>query len=60
MSHFRHLNVLLVDSGGSEAMIATIPNELRDAITEKLDAAILKEPDAEKDREALYPAFGLL
>lgn len=31
-----------------------VPNELRDAINAKLDAAISKCPDAEQDREALY------
>ena len=31
-----------------------VPNELRDAINVKLDAAIAACPDAVKDRDALY------
>ena len=35
-------------------MLVIVPNSLRDAINEKLDAAIAEVPDAEKDREVLY------
>ena len=35
-------------------MIAIIPNELRNAINKKLDAAIKEVPEAEKDRGELY------
>jgi hypothetical protein len=31
-----------------------VPNDLRDTINAKLDAAFLKCPDAEKDRDVLY------
>jgi hypothetical protein len=31
-----------------------VPNDIRDAINAKLDAAILAVPDAAKDRDALY------
>lgn len=31
-----------------------VPNELRDAINAKLDAAIRDYPESEKDRECLY------
>jgi hypothetical protein len=35
-------------------MIVIVPNSLRDAINEKLDAAIAICPQAEKERDALY------
>ena len=35
-------------------MIVIVPNVLRDAINKKLDAAFVKVPEAEKDREVLY------
>jgi len=35
-------------------MIVIVPNELRDALNEKLDAAFLEVPEAEKDRDVLY------
>ena len=31
-----------------------VPNSLRDAIMERLDAEIAKHPGAEKDRDVLY------
>ncbi len=31
-----------------------VPNSVRDAINDKLDAAIAMCPDAEKDREIIY------
>ena len=35
-------------------MLVVVPDSLRNAINEKLDAAIAQCPDAEKDREVLY------
>ena len=35
-------------------MIVIVPNELRDMINEKLDAAFREVPEAEKDRDVLY------
>ncbi len=35
-------------------MLVIVPNSLSDAINKKLDAAIAKCPDAEKDRDTLY------
>jgi len=35
-------------------MLVIVPNSLRNAIMEKLDAAIRQCPDAEKDRDVLY------
>lgn len=35
-------------------MFIIVPNEVRDAINAKLDAAFLVCPDAAKDREILY------
>lgn len=35
-------------------MIVIVPNHLRDAINEKLDAAFKEVPEAEKDRDVLY------
>lgn len=35
-------------------MLVVVPDSLRNAINEKLDAAIAVCPDAEKDREVLY------
>jgi len=35
-------------------MLVIVPNDLRDAINVKLDAALADMPDAERDRDALY------
>lgn len=35
-------------------MFVIVPNSLHDEINAKLDIAIAKVPDAEKDREVLY------
>jgi hypothetical protein len=35
-------------------MLVIVPNELRDAINENLDAAIRQKPEADKDREMMY------
>lgn len=35
-------------------MMVIVPNELRDAIYEKVDAAIVEQPAAKQDREYFY------
>ena len=40
--------------GRENEVFVIVPNEIRDAINTKLDAEIVKHPNAEKERDALY------